>query len=135
MPPASQHTLRCFADLGGAGDVTGRPRVLSRSFSSWTPACSFFFIAIIMRTVPGNGCGRFEVTVTSVSLPPFVSRRGLSNTNQRLSRFVALKLRSLHFTHPVYVASRYFQLNPTFSLSAFPCVLGDGFRVLPTEPN
>ena len=26
-----------------------------------------------------------EVTVTSVSLPPFVSRRGLSNTNQRLS--------------------------------------------------
>ena len=27
----------------------------------------------------------FEVTVTSVSLPPFVSRRGLSNTNQRLS--------------------------------------------------
>ena len=30
--------------------------------------------------------GSFEVTVTSVSLPPFVSRRGLSNTNQRLSR-------------------------------------------------
>ena len=29
----------------------------------------------------------FEVTVTSVSLPPFVSRRGLSNTNQRLPRF------------------------------------------------
>ena len=29
--------------------------------------------------------GSFEVTVTSVSLPPFVSRRGLSNTNQRLS--------------------------------------------------
>ena len=28
----------------------------------------------------------FEVTVTSVSLPPFVSRRGLSNTNQRLSQ-------------------------------------------------
>ena len=27
----------------------------------------------------------FEVTVTSVSLPPFVSRRGLCNTNQRLS--------------------------------------------------
>ena len=25
-----------------------------------------------------------EVTVTSISLPPFVSRRGLSNTNQRL---------------------------------------------------
>ena len=30
--------------------------------------------------------GSFEVTVTSVSLPPFVSRRGLSNTNQRLSQ-------------------------------------------------
>ena len=30
--------------------------------------------------------GSFEVTVTSVSLPPFVSRRGLSNTNQRLSK-------------------------------------------------
>ena len=29
--------------------------------------------------------GSFEVTVTSVSLPPFVSRRGLSNTNHRLS--------------------------------------------------
>ena len=28
----------------------------------------------------------FEVTVTSVSLPPLMSRRGLSNTNQRLSR-------------------------------------------------
>ena len=27
----------------------------------------------------------FEVTVISVSLPPFVSHRGLSNTNQRLS--------------------------------------------------
>ena len=28
---------------------------------------------------------RFEVTVTSVSLFPFMSRRGLFNTNQRLS--------------------------------------------------
>ena len=28
---------------------------------------------------------RFDVTVTSVSLPPFMSRRGLFNTNQRLS--------------------------------------------------
>ena len=28
---------------------------------------------------------RFEVTVTSVSLPLFVSHRGLFNTNQRLS--------------------------------------------------
>ena len=30
---------------------------------------------------------------------------------------VAPKLRSLHFTHPVYVASRYFQQNPPFPLS------------------
>ena len=29
--------------------------------------------------------GSFEVTVTPVSLPPFESRRGLSNTTQRLS--------------------------------------------------
>ena len=29
-----------------------------------------------------------EVTVTSVSLPPFVSRRGPSNTNQRVSRSI-----------------------------------------------
>ena len=35
--------------------------------------------------VPMYLLGSFEVTVTSVSLPPFVSRRGLSNTNQRLS--------------------------------------------------
>ena len=30
-----------------------------------------------------------SVTVTSVSLPPFVSRRGLSNTNQRLSHGIS----------------------------------------------
>ena len=58
-------------------------------------------------------------TVTSVSLPPFVSRRGLSNTNQRLSLsfFVFLclsvceasRLRSPPFTHSVYVATRSFR--------------------------
>ena len=31
------------------------------------------------------GIPSLEVTVTSISLSPFVSRRGLSNTNQRLS--------------------------------------------------
>ena len=36
--------------------------------------------------------GSFEVTVTSVSLPPFVSRRGLSNTNQRLSLTLSFSL-------------------------------------------
>ena len=35
---------------------------------------------------PLSACAcSFEVTVTSVSLPPFMSRRGLFNTNQRLS--------------------------------------------------
>ena len=38
--------------------------------------------------------GSFEVTVTSVSLPPFVSRRGLSNTNQRLSSSSARLMQS-----------------------------------------
>ena len=33
---------------------------------------------------------RSEVTVTSVSLPPFVSHRGLFNTNQRLSHNLLL---------------------------------------------
>ena len=47
-----------------------------RRFSvSFLSPCFFLYLL---------GC--FEVTVTSVSLPPFVSRRGLSNTNQRLSR-------------------------------------------------
>ena len=32
-----------------------------------------------------HAAGSFEVTVTSVSLPPLVSRRGLSHTTQRLS--------------------------------------------------
>ena len=49
---------------------------------------------------------RFEVTVTSVSHPPFISRRGLSNTNQRLSPSVS-------------VASRSFSYKPT-SLSQDP---------------
>ena len=54
--------------------------------------------------------GSFEVTVTSVSLPPFVSRRGLSNTIQRLSLLVRGRSYG-HFIlpHSVYVASRDFQ--------------------------
>ena len=36
------------------------------------------------------------------------------------SMCVAPKLRSLHFAHPVYVASRYFQQNPPFSLKKEP---------------
>ena len=37
-----------------------------------------------LRSTTAFACS-FEVTVTTVSLPPFVSRRGPSNTNQRLS--------------------------------------------------
>ena len=45
-----------------------------------------FFCFCTRRRLSAFACS-FEVTVTSVSLPPFVSRRGLSNTNQRLPRF------------------------------------------------
>ena len=38
---------------------------------------------------------------------------------------VAPKLRSLHFAHPVYVASRYFQENPPFSLPLATFSLGN----------
>ena len=105
----------------------------------------FSFLFLFYLSVLSAFACSFEVTVTSVSLPPFVSRRGLSNTNQRLSLSTtaphlcriavfsikptifscypassskrtyspsplqALKLRSLPFTHLIYVASRYFQ--------------------------
>ena len=38
---------------------------------------------IVKAALSHQGCVR--LALTSVSLPPFVSRRGLSNTNQRLS--------------------------------------------------
>ena len=44
---------------------------------------SFLFLFYLFALSALACCS--EVTVTSVSLPPFVSRRGLSNTNQRLS--------------------------------------------------
>ena len=53
---------------------------------------------------------RQEVTVTSVSLPPFVSRRGLSNTNQRLSLSSTYKPTSL-------ISSCHLKTHP--SLSSF----------------
>ena len=52
---------------------TGSPKLMPLP---WALVISLFLSAF--------ACS-FEVTVTSVSLPPFVSRRGLSNTNQRLS--------------------------------------------------
>ena len=45
----------------------------------------FSFLFLFYLSVLSAFACSFEVTVTSVSLPPFVSRRGLSNTNQRLS--------------------------------------------------
>ena len=45
---------------------------------------SLFCLFSISSFLSAFACS-FEVTVTSVSLLPFVSRRGLSNTNQRLS--------------------------------------------------
>ena len=45
----------------------------------------FSFLSLFYLSVLSAFACSFEVTVTSVSLPPFVSRRGLSNTNQRLS--------------------------------------------------
>ena len=49
--------------------------------------CSLLFSFLFLFLCSSCFCAcRLEVTVTSVSLPPFVSRRGLSNTNQRLSQ-------------------------------------------------
>ena len=55
------------------------------AFSSLFCLCS---ISLFLSAFAGS----FEVTVTSVSLPPFVSRRGLSNTNQSLSLLSDLRL-------------------------------------------
>ena len=59
-----------------------------------------------------------EVTVTSVSLPPFVSRRGLSNTNQRLSLLKretdqreCVRWHGISFTEPDPTGSRPSVLN------------------------
>ena len=48
---------------------------------------SFLFLFYLFALSALACCS--EVTVTSISLPPFVSRRGLSNTNQRLSLLVS----------------------------------------------
>ena len=66
-----------------------RPPSLSASRGSAPPYLStsslFYLFAL-------SACAcRFEVTVTSASLPPFMSRRGLFHTNQRLS----IQLRAL----------------------------------------
>ena len=45
----------------------------------------FSFLSLFYLFVSSAFACSFEVTVTSVSLPPFVSHRGLFNTNQRLS--------------------------------------------------
>ena len=65
---------------------TGSPKLMPLP---WALVISLFLSAF--------ACS-FEVTVTSVSLPPFVSRRGLSNTNQRLSH--NLPVRYFQLLHP-----------------------------------
>ena len=68
----------------GPGSLTATP--LDAAFSSL-----FYLFAL-------SACAcRFEVTVTSVSLPPFMSRRGLVIY---IPVRVALKLRSLRFRTP-----------------------------------
>ena len=56
---------------------------------------------------------RFEVTVTSVSLPPFVSPRGLFNTNQRLSRCVQAGIQVDCATSLCGCGTEFYLKNPT----------------------
>ena len=82
--------------------------------------------------------GSFEVTVTSVSLPPFVSRRGLSNTNQRLSHPTSLPrslvlclrkvVRYLKLTVESVVASTLGLLQGAYIASALRKIIQPGMR-------
>ena len=66
-----------LSSSSGTEPLTAPPK--DAAFSSLS---CIFSISLFLSAFAGS----FEVTVTSVSLPPFVSRRGLSNTNQRLSQ-------------------------------------------------
>ena len=77
-PPSLSAALRCAHPALSSSSLCRSPQRMRPSllFSvSFLSPCFFLYLL-----------GSFEVTVTSVSLPPFVSRRGLSNTNQRLSQ-------------------------------------------------
>ena len=76
-PPSLSAALRCAHPPLSSSSLCRSPQGMLPSllFSvSFLSPCFFLYLL-----------GSFEVTVTSVSLPPFVSRRGLSNSNQRLS--------------------------------------------------
>ena len=63
-------------------DLSARSSML-RGTGSTTQDAAFSSL-LYLFALSACAC-RFDVTVTSVSLPPFMSRRGLFNTNQRLS--------------------------------------------------
>ena len=75
---------------------------------------SFLFLLYLFALSALACCS--EVTVISVPLPPFVSRRGLSNTNQRLSlglcRYFQYKPSPLSCLSPTAAHSRL--RNPSF---------------------
>ena len=96
----------------GPGSLTATP--LDAAFSSL-----FYLFAL-------SACAcRFEVTVTSVSLPPFMSRRGLVIY---IPVRVALKLRSIDFAPLVCGASQYFNTNQR-SLTHPVCVASRSFKI------
>ena len=62
------------------------PRTTSSSWSTPEDTClDSSRVGLLQQHLSAGSCTDQRITVTSVSLPPFVSRRGLSNTNQRLS--------------------------------------------------
>ena len=63
-------------------DLSARSSML-RGTGSTTQDAAFSSL-LYLFALSACAC-RFDVTVTSVSLPPFMSRRGPFNTNQRLS--------------------------------------------------
>ena len=70
------------------------------------PLSPFVSLRGLVNTNQRLSALKYAVTVTSVSLPPFVSRRGLPNTNQRLSLVIN-----------IIISRVYTYQKPTFSLS------------------
>jgi hypothetical protein len=79
--PAGRHAdLRPRPDAHGVIDLRGcsdAPRSRPRPLWKWREDDYLVMTQVTGMTTNNN---------TSISLPPFVSRRGLSNTNQRLSQ-------------------------------------------------
>ena len=72
---------RCLSLVCAAGEFA----VLGWTFSLWMLPALLSFRELLAQKGKNRRGDPFPPSVTSVSLPPFVSRRGLSNTNQRLS--------------------------------------------------